>query len=74
MVIFDQEAWITYVSPNTILPESAELEWQRTVEKFTTDKFPKTPKQMKKYFEPLLTNLLLPYGSKWALLHKSKLS
>lgn len=62
VVIFDQEAWIACVSPNTILPESAELEWQRTVEKFTTNKFPKTPKQMKKHFEPLLTNLLVPYG------------
>jgi len=62
VVIFDQEAWIAYVSPNIILPESAELEWQRTVEKFTTNKFPKTPKQMKKYFEPLLTDLLAPHG------------
>lgn len=62
IVIFDQEAWIACVSPNTILPESAELEWQRTVEKFTTHKFPKTPKQMKKYFEPLLTDLLAPHG------------
>ncbi|MCP5174622.1 MAG: hypothetical protein H6996_05890 [Moraxellaceae bacterium] len=32
VVIFDQEAWIACVSPNTILPESAEVEWQRTVE------------------------------------------
>jgi len=39
VVIFDQEAWIACVSPNTILPESAELEWQGTVEKFTTNKF-----------------------------------
>ena len=62
VVIFDQEAWIAYVSPNIILPESAEIEWQRTVEKFTTHKFPKTPKQMKKHFEPLLTNLLVPHG------------
>ncbi|MDO8417816.1 MAG: DUF1566 domain-containing protein [Agitococcus sp.] len=62
VVIFDQEAWIACVSPNTILPESAEIEWQRTVEKFTTHKFPKTPKQMKKHFEPLLTNLLVPHG------------
>ena len=62
VVIFDQEAWIACVSPNIILPESAELEWQRTVEKFTTNKFPKTPKQMKKHFEPLLTNLLVPHG------------
>ena len=62
VVIFDQEAWIACVSPNTILPESAEVEWQRTVEKFTTNKFPKTPKQMKKHFEPLLTNLLAPHG------------
>lgn len=62
VVIFDQEAWIACVSPNTILPESAELEWQRTVEKFTTNKFPKTPKQMEKHFEPLLTNLLIPHG------------
>lgn len=64
VVIFDQEAWIAYVSPNIILPESAEIEWQRTVEKFTTNKFPKTPKQMKKHFEPLLTNLLIPHGFK----------
>ncbi|HRH92681.1 MAG TPA: hypothetical protein PLW01_12315 [Agitococcus sp.] len=35
VVIFDQEAWIACVSPNTILPELAELEWQRTVEKLT---------------------------------------
>lgn len=62
VVIFDQEVWIACVSPNIILPESAELEWQRTVEKFTTHKFHKTPKQMKKHFEPLLTNLLVPYG------------
>ena len=62
VVIFDQEAWIACVSPNIILPESAEIEWQRTVEKFTTNKFPKTPKQMKKHFEPLLTNLLAPHG------------
>ena len=62
VVIFDQEAWIACVSPNIILPESAEIEWQRTVEKFTTHKFPKTPKQMKKHFEPLLTNLLVPHG------------
>ena len=62
VVIFDQEAWIACVSPNTILPESAEVEWQRTVKKFTTNKFPKTPKQMEKHFEPLLTNLLVPHG------------
>jgi hypothetical protein len=64
VVIFDQEAWIACVSPNIILPELAEIEWQRTVEKLTTDKFPKTPKQMKKHFEPLLTNLLVSYGFK----------
>lgn len=62
VVIFDQEAWIACVSPNTIFPESAEIEWQRTVEKFTTHKFPKTPKQMEKHFKPLLTNLLVPHG------------